>query len=261
MLHCKTLASSGFDTNSYIYAQNYDKMIVYRIASPDMDAPLESGMQEPSIMGVSGHTTSANGSNPFMDGSTHLPRRIILMFQIGDFIMYGDTGVCKITGIQKMNLASKQNPALYYTLTPVYQTCVIHTPVENPKVFMRPTISREMANCVIDEIPNAKVNTYHSKSVNDLTQHYQTSFVSHECEALVALTVSIFAKKQELEKVGRKPGAIDEKFMKRAEEMLFGEFAVALGISKDDVPAYIADRISKIKKDDTLVEDLDVAVM
>lgn len=171
------------------------------------------------------------------------------MFQVGDFIMYGDTGVCKVTGIQKMNLSTKHKPALYYTIEPVYQTCVIHTPAENPKVFMRRTISKEQAHQVIDEIPNAIIDTYHGKSVNDLTHHYQESFQSHECVHLVALTMSIHAKKLELEVLGRKPGAIDEKFMKRAEELLFGELSIALGISKDEVPAYIDARVKKNQPD------------
>ena len=38
---------------------------------------------------------------------------------------------------------------------------------------------------------------------------------------------------------------IDERFMRRAEELLFGELAVALGIEREDVPDYIAGRLSR----------------
>ena len=41
----------------------------------------------------------------------------------------------------------------------------------------------------------------------------------------------------------KKFGAMDERYMKRAEDMLFGEFAVALGIDKNEVQAYISKRI------------------
>ena len=35
----------------------------------------------------------------------------------------------------------------------------------------------------------------------------------------------------------------DEKFLRRAEDLLFGELAVALDISRDKVTDYIADRL------------------
>jgi CarD family transcriptional regulator len=196
-------------------------------------------------MNSAGSAVRATRPPPDSSRSGH-DKKEILMYQTGDFIVYGDTGICKITDISTMSATSKQSPALYYTLTPLFQNCVIHTPVHGAKVFMRPAITKEMANRIIDDIPSATITTYHSRSVNDLTHHYQSSFASHKCESLVDLTMSIFAKKQELEKQGRKPGATDEKYMKRAEELLFGELSVALGIPKDDVPAYISKRVSQL---------------
>jgi len=66
---------------------------------------------------------------------------------------------------------------------------------------------------------------------------------------LVKLSMSLRAKKQGLEQQKRKFGAVDERFMKRAEELLFGELAAALDISKDRVPEYIADRVSEKRSD------------
>ena len=37
----------------------------------------------------------------------------------------------------------------------------------------------------------------------------------------------------------------NEKFMKKAEDLLFGELAVALGIKKEEVPVYIGTRLRK----------------
>ena len=61
--------------------------------------------------------------------------------------------------------------------------------------------------------------------------------------------MSLRAKKQGLEQQKRKFGAVDERFMKRAEELLFGELAAALDIPKDRVPEYIADRVSEKRSD------------
>ena len=42
---------------------------------------------------------------------------------------------------------------------------------------------------------------------------------------------------------GASSSAIDERYMKRAEELLFGEFAAALGIAPSEVQDYIENRI------------------
>ena len=43
-------------------------------------------------------------------------------------------------------------------------------------------------------------------------------------------------------------GQVDDRFMKRAEELIFDEFSVALGIPKDEVSAYIDARVEAAKK-------------
>ena len=55
--------------------------------------------------------------------------------------------------------------------------------------------------------------------------------------------MSIYAKKQDLEAHKRKVGALDQRFMKRAEDLLFGELAAALDIPREEVPGYIARRV------------------
>lgn len=165
------------------------------------------------------------------------------MYEIGDLIHYGSTGVCRVTEINTRNLPGVNKNQLYYVLKPLYQECTISSPVDNQKVFMRPIISKEEAERLIDTIPTIKAEAYHSRVLRDLAEHYEAAFASHSCEDLIELTMSIYAKKKYLEQQKRKFGAVDERFMKRAEELLFGELAAALGIKKDEVQGYIHNRI------------------
>lgn len=165
------------------------------------------------------------------------------MFIIGDLILYGNTGVCRVTGISGRDTSGMDNDRLFYTLTPLYQDCIISTPVTTTKVFMRPIISKAEAEKLIDMIPTIHAEVFHSSVLRELTEHYETSIKSYDCAELIELTMSIYAKKQYLEQQKRKFGAIDERFMKRAEGLLFGELAAALGISKVSVPDYIAGRV------------------
>lgn len=167
------------------------------------------------------------------------------MFNVGDLILYGNTGVCEVTDTITQNVADTDQ--LYYVLKPLYQSCTISTPVNNAKVFMRPIISRAEADQLIDDIPSVPAEVYHNRVSSQLAGHYEESFQSHNCSDLIALTKSLYAKRQFVAEQKRKFSAIDERFMKRAEDLLFGEFAAALEIPKDQVLEYISSRIGSME--------------
>lgn len=165
------------------------------------------------------------------------------MFKIGDLIVYGQTNVCKVKDITKLEVPYMNQKKLYYVLNPLYQESVIYTPVDNEKVFMRPVISKEQAEEAIAMIPNIKAEPYYNKSTRELSEHYNKIIQTLDCVKLLKLTMSIYAKKQELEKENKKPGIIDKRFMEQAEDLLFGELAVALELPKDEVPNYIKSKM------------------
>ena len=167
------------------------------------------------------------------------------MYNIDDLIMYGTTGVCKVSDIRKSDFAGGDEDRLYYVLEPLYQSGVIYAPVDNQKVFMRAVISEDEAKDLIDNIPQIHTEIYKNSSMQQLTKYYQSVIDSHKCIDLLKLTKSIHQKKLDALAQNRHLGQIDKKFMKRAEDLLFGEFAAALGISRDDVQDYIRDRLEK----------------
>lgn len=170
------------------------------------------------------------------------------MYKIGDVLIYGMTGPCKVAEIAAKSLPGEQEKQLYYRLVPLYQPqCTIHTPVNNQKVAIRPVISKEEAERLIDLIPSIQAEPFHNKANNELTQHYTAALKNHNCEDLVELTMSIYAKKQEVEGSKRKFGVVDERFLRQAEDLLFGELAVALDLDKGKVPAYIASKVGAIE--------------
>lgn len=112
---------------------------------------------------------------------------------------------------------------------------------------MRPVISRDEAEALIDQIPQVVAQPDRTKNLQELREHYRTATCSHNCADLIRLTMSIYAKKKEQEQRGRRFGQVDERFMKQAESILFGEFAVALGIPKEEVHAYISRRVEGLR--------------
>lgn len=173
------------------------------------------------------------------------------MYSVGDFIVYSGTGVCRVESITapgtKLPLRALDNSRRYYVLKPMYQTEKIYTPVDNPKVFMRPVITSEEAERLIDMIPTIQAHASQTSSPQELKESYQTATQTFDCADLIELTMCIYAKKQLAEQQKRKIGQVDERYMRRAEELLHGEFSVALGIEKDEVAPYIAKRVAQLE--------------
>ncbi len=165
------------------------------------------------------------------------------MYQTGELILYGGTGVCRVADIVARKFSRTEPEKLYYVLTPLYQSGTITTPVDNNKVFTRPVISRDEALALIDEIPQITVEAYHNQNLQQLENHYKHELESHDCMDLLRLTMSTYQKKYEREQAKLKFGAVDRRYMERAEELLFGELAVALDIARDDVRTFIEDRL------------------
>lgn len=165
------------------------------------------------------------------------------MYKINDQILYGRAGICKIIDITVPDKDNFSTDQLYYVLRQVDNNCIIYTPV-NSKIPMRPVISAEEVNRLIDMIPEINAEAYYNNHMQELTRHYQAVFDDMRCEGLIELVMSIYAKKKIAEEQNRKIGQIDEKFMKHAEDILYSEFSLALGIPKEKVPDYIVSRVS-----------------
>ena len=172
-------------------------------------------------------------------------RRGAIMFQPGDLVVYGTTGVCRVDEITRPNLSGPDRNKTYYLLKPLHQDGVIYAPVENAKVPMRPVISAEEAEALIDLIPTIKAEVYRGPTLQALAQHYQSAVRTSDCRELVELMMSIYAKRRQAEAQNRRLGMVDERYMKQAERLLHGELSVALGIPLEEVQPYIAHRVAE----------------
>ena len=152
-------------------------------------------------------------------------------------------GVCRVEAVETRVLPKGAGEAQFYVLMPIFQRCSVSTPIDNDKIPMRPVISREEAENLIDTIPDVRAEAYHNKVLRQLSEHYESIIKLYDCAKLIELLLSTYDKRRLCAQQKKKFGAMDERYMKRAEDMLFGEFAVALGIDKNEVPGYIIQRI------------------
>lgn len=80
------------------------------------------------------------------------------MYQVGDLIIYGGEGVCRVAAVGPAPIAAADPSRLYYTLTPVYRKGVVYAPTD-VDVPMRPVLSREESLSLIRSIPTMDRDT------------------------------------------------------------------------------------------------------
>lgn len=169
------------------------------------------------------------------------------VYQVGDLIIYGSCGVCKVEAVGKIDFSGIDNDRIYYTLCPFYQNGTIFAPIDTG-VFMRPIITNKKAQQLIALIPSIRENVYDNSNARLLGDQYQESIQTYDCVDLIKVIKTVYTKKVITINQGKKLGQVDENFMKKAEELLYGEFAVALGIQKDNVKNYIEEKIEELDK-------------
>ena len=162
------------------------------------------------------------------------------MFQIGDLLVYGSTGICRVEDLCRPNLTGKDRETLYYQLNPLYQDGLIYAPVENCKVVMRAPLSIQEARDLLALIPSLQPEIYRAPTTQALTQYYQAILRSHDCEKLAHMVLSIHAKRQQAAAQTRRLGLVDERYLKQAERLLCGELSAVLQMDFEEVQSLLA---------------------
>jgi CarD family transcriptional regulator len=171
-------------------------------------------------------------------------------YKAGDLVVYGGSScVCRIVKITRLDMPSADKEKLYYVLKPLNQDCVIYNPVDNTDILMRPIITRDNAQKLIDMIPGIKAEPYQSNELGETIEHYKSVIKTRDCAKLIVLAMNIYSKKELSMKHKRKFSSQEDMFRKQAEDMLFWELSVALDIPKEQVKSYITMRVSEQQND------------
>ena len=171
------------------------------------------------------------------------------MFQPGQLLVYGSTGVCRVEGVAAPGLDPTNRKRQYYQLKPLSQDGVIYAPMDSEKVPIRAVISREEAEALIDQIPSIHAEACHAPTVQALAQRYQSAMGARSCRELLELVMSIYVKQRQMQAQKRRLGQVDERCMKQAERLLYSELSAALGIPAEEVQPYIASRVHSAQND------------
>ena len=161
-----------------------------------------------------------------------------MMYSVGDKIIYGENGVCTVAKVAPLDMSGASADKLFYHLEPLIGSGIYYTPVDSG-AFMRPVISREEAEALIDAMPSIAPAICRDNRFNHVDAFYKELFRQHSCEALVAIVKGLRERMNEKKTKSSRA----ESTMKRARDMLHGELSIALGMEVSEVEDYILSRI------------------
>lgn len=78
-------------------------------------------------------------------------------------------------------------------------------------------------------------------------QDYKAALKTNRCEEWVKIIKTIYARKQKRLQAGRKETAVDGKYFKIAEDNLYGELAIVLGMQRNEVFEYISEYLKGVQ--------------
>lgn len=164
------------------------------------------------------------------------------MFQKDEYVIYGYSGVCKVLDISTMDIEGMDKERLYYTLQPMSEKdSQIYTPIDNDKIIIRKVLTKEEADQLIYEIPKVPQLWIETDKLRE--EKFKAAIRSCDCKEWIKVIKTIYLKKQKRIAEGKKVTATDEKYFKMAEDYLYSELSIALGLEKNEVERYIKNKI------------------
>ena len=119
------------------------------------------------------------------------------MFSVGDMIVYGVEGVCRVEEAGRLRVPGLDRNRDYYRLTPYYRGGTIYTPVDG-RAAMRPVISRQSLETLIPRLPEIPLLEAMPTDSRSAGEYYRAILAEHNCERLLRLCKSLYAKQQML---------------------------------------------------------------
>ncbi len=156
------------------------------------------------------------------------------MFQVGDYIVYGSNGICRVEEITHPDIAGSTPDKLYYVLVPEKtRDSRLFCPTDNNRVVLRSVITAEEAKALLEEVKEIEPLRIQSERQRDDT--YKKAMKSCDLRQCVQMIKALLIRKEEREANGKKVTVTDERYMKLAEDGLYSELALAMGIDREEI--------------------------
>lgn len=174
------------------------------------------------------------------------------MFEKGEYIIYGRSGICKIEDITHLNLSGADKKRLYYVLAPLnIKGSKVYFPVDKEDANARRLISEKDAWALLDEIEDIPEIWIANEKLRE--ESYRRALNSCDYRQWVAIIKTLYTRRQERLSRGKKMAATDERYLKLAEDALYSELAFVMGKNKAEMEPFIISYIQEKETSEALL--------
>lgn len=165
------------------------------------------------------------------------------MFEIGEHIVYGTSGICRVEEICPSPY-DKNDTRTYYLLIPVHNPMgsTIYTPVDNDRVPMRRLMTPEEIDSLIALIP--EIGLVQVPVEKQRREIYRTTVFALRPEGYVSVMKTVDRRREELTAARKHFPVSDMEYGRIAKHLLYSECAHVLGLNEDSVEGYIAQKLA-----------------
>lgn len=168
------------------------------------------------------------------------------MYQIGENVVYGIHGVCVVADQEERIIDRKKR--IYLALEPIGQEgsrFLVPTHNETAMSKLRPMLTaQELQTLIQSEQVHADCWI---KDENQRKQVYRELISSGDRIRLMQMVATLYRHKAAQMAANRKVHLCDDNFLRDAEKLLIGEFAIVLDIQPEEARSYIRQYLKKVE--------------
>ncbi len=167
------------------------------------------------------------------------------MLNIGECVIYGSHGLCKVREILVPSFLERGKEKQYYMMiSAVDAGSVLYVPVDGAEDKVREVISADYAEGLIDDIEDIdELELPEGKKAEPAILEVIKRNVADEMMGLVKSLRKIKALR---EVQGKKFATLNEKYLNIAEKLLFTELAFSLETEKDVIKRRVIEELSML---------------
>lgn len=164
------------------------------------------------------------------------------MFEIGEWVIYGVHGVCRVTGVEKQLVNRKRTE--YLVLEPLSRNeSKFYLPTANPAAMgkLRSVLSAEEMEALLS---SEKVHRdCWIQEENQRKQHYRDLIGSGDRVSLLQMIWSLYRYQEAQSAAGRKLHQCDDNFLRDAEKLFTSEIALVMDMTPEEAIAYLRNQL------------------
>lgn len=166
------------------------------------------------------------------------------MYQVGDQVVYGVHGVCKVVDQEERVIDRKK--VIYLALEPIGQAGSRYfVPTHNAAAMakVRNMLSQEELEAMMES--EEVLSDGWIRDENQRKQTYRELIGSGDRVRLLQMVRTLYRHRKAQSAAGKKCHLCDENFLRDAEKLLIGEFSIVLNMDQEQAKHYIRNKLKE----------------